>query len=62
MFVLASAAISIVNLVADLLPDLGGLLQSLLQIGFSIGVAIASCSVIVLIYAYATNQKQEEWR
>jgi membrane protein len=62
MFVLASAAISIVNLVSNLLPDLGGLLQSLLQIGFWIGVAVASFSVIALIYAYAPNQERVEWR
>lgn len=62
LFILASIAISVVNFLSALLPDLGGLLEKALQIGFWLAAAAAVSGVIALIYAYAPNREEPEWR
>lgn len=62
LFFLASAAISVVNLLAGLLPDLGGTIQQALQIGFWLASAAVVSLVVAVIYAYAPNREDPEWR
>jgi membrane protein len=59
LFLLASAALSVLNMVENLLPDLGGVVHTLLQIGFWIAAAAVACFVIALIYAYAPDRPNE---
>ncbi len=61
LFSLSSVAISVVNMLSNLLPDLGGASQSALQIGFWIAATAAGCMIIALIYAYAPNREESEW-
>lgn len=61
LFSLSSVAISVVNMLSNLLPDLGSTLQGALQIGFWIGATVAGCIIIALIYAYAPNREEAEW-
>ena len=62
LFFFASTAISVVNMLSTLLPGIGGALQSLLQIGFWVAAAAVTCLVVALIYAYAPNREEAEWR
>lgn len=62
LFFMASAAITIVNLLASLLPDLGGMLRQALQIAFWLAAAAVVSFVIAVIYAYAPNREEAEWR
>jgi membrane protein len=62
LFLLASAALSVLNMLENLLPDLGGLVHTLLQIGFWIGAASVACFVIALIYAYAPDRPHDALR
>jgi membrane protein len=62
LFMLASVAISALNMLSDLLPDLGGALHSVLQIVFWVSAAAAACLVIALIYAHAPNREKVGWR
>lgn len=57
LFVLASAAISVVNMLAVLLPDMGGTLRAVLQAAYWIGAASVACLVLGLIYTHAPNRK-----
>lgn len=61
-FILASLAISVVNLAGSLLPDLGGMLHALLKIGFWTVAALAVSLLIALIYRYAPNRQAPDWR
>lgn len=62
VFIFASLAISMMGLVEELLPDLGGLLHSALQIGFWIAAAAGVSAVIATIYRYAPNRPEAKWR
>ena len=62
LFFMASAAITMVNLLASLLPDLGGALREALQIAFWLAAAAVVSLVIAVIYAYAPNREEVEWR
>lgn len=62
LFLLASVALSLLNLAETLLPDLGGLVHSLLRIGFWIGAAAVACLVIALIYDFAPDRPREALR
>lgn len=58
LFVVASVAVSLVNSLHDLLPNLGGILRKALQIGFWVASAVAVSLVIAGIYAYAPNRPE----
>lgn len=62
VFILASVGISVVSFLADLLPELGGTMRTMLRFGFWLAAAAATSLVIALIYAYAPNREQREWR
>ena len=62
LFVVASLAISLVNSLAGLLPQLGGVVHQVLRFGFWIGAAAVVSLVIAAIYAYAPNRGQPQWR
>lgn len=62
LFIVASIAISLVNSIESLLPQLGGAVHLILQIGFWILAAAAVSGVIAAIYAYAPNRAQPRWR
>ncbi|MGI8705453.1 MAG: YihY/virulence factor BrkB family protein [Sphingomicrobium sp.] len=62
VFFLASVGISMLGLLEDLLPDLGGLVHTVLQTGFWLGAAVFVSLVIALIYRYAPNRPETEWR
>lgn len=61
LFGFASAAISVLNMLSNLLPDLGGAFQTMLRLGFWLCAAIAAFLVIALIYGYAPNRKRADW-
>ena len=63
LFLVASLAVSLVNGLHDLLPNLGGILRQALQIGFWVATAVAVSLVIAAIYTYAPNRpgKQLRW-
>lgn len=56
LFLVASVAVSLVNGLHDLLPNLGGILRQALQIGFWAATAVAVSLVIAAIYTYAPNR------
>ncbi|AKH42054.1 membrane protein [Altererythrobacter atlanticus] len=62
LFLLASLALSVVNFLADLLPDLGGLLP-MAQLAFWIGTAVFTSIGIAQIYARAPDRpdKVKRW-
>lgn len=62
LFLIASVAISLINNLEGLLPNLGGLTKRLLQLGFWAAAASVVSLVISAIYAYAPNRKQRRWR
>lgn len=62
LFILASLAVSLVHMVEDLLPHLGGAVHQVLQIGFWVTAAAAVSIVIAMIYAYAPNRDEPKWR
>lgn len=63
LFLVASLAVSLVNGLHELLPNLGGILRQALQIGFWVATAVAVSLVIAAIYTYAPNRpgKQLRW-
>jgi membrane protein len=61
-FILASAGIAVLGLLSDILPDLGGMVHSLLEIGFWIAAGAAVCVVVALIYRLAPDRGNLEWR
>lgn len=62
LFFLASAGITVVNLLASLVPDLGGAVHNALRIGFWLASAAVVSLVIAIIYAHAPNRDEAEWR
>jgi membrane protein len=61
-FLLASAGITILGFLEDILPDIGGLVHDALEIGFWIGAAAAVSVVVSMIYRMAPNRGDLEWR
>ena len=60
--ILASAGISVLNMLDDLVPSAGRALHTLLQIGFW-ALATGMLSIIIAaIYAYAPSRDRMEWR
>lgn len=62
VFIVASLGITVLGLLEDLLPDLGGAVHLALQIGFWLAAALGVSFVIALIYRYAPNRPEMEWR
>lgn len=60
-FGLASLAIALVNLVGGLLPEAGGAVHALLEIGFWVAAALVVSLVIALIYRFAPNRDTVDW-
>ncbi|MFN3945984.1 MAG: YihY/virulence factor BrkB family protein [Allosphingosinicella sp.] len=59
---LAVLAISALNFVEALLPDLGGVVHLLLQVGFVILAAAAVIALLAMIYRYGPNRPNAKWR
>lgn len=62
VFLFASAAISLLGMLESLLPDAGGTVRTVLNVGFWLAAAGAVSLVIALIYAYAPNREDVKWR
>nr|MDP8994213.1 YihY/virulence factor BrkB family protein [Pseudomonadota bacterium] len=62
LFILGSLAISVMSLLTALLPDLGGALHLLVQAAFWLAAAAAVSFVIAVVYRYAPNRPEAEWR
>ena len=62
VFIVASLGISVMGFLEDLLPALGGVVHVLLQIVFWLAAAAFVSFVIALIYRYAPNRPETEWR
>lgn len=62
LFILSSAAISVVNMLSSLVPDIGTTFRNVLQVAFWIGSAVVGCLMITCIYAFAPNREKPEWR
>jgi membrane protein len=62
VFMLASAAISLLAMVESLLPRVGGAVHMALQVGSWIAAAAGVSGVIALIYAYAPNREHVQWK
>jgi membrane protein len=61
-FLLASAGITILGFLEDILPDIGGLVHDALRIGFWIAAAAAVSVIVSMIYRLAPNRGDLEWR
>jgi membrane protein len=61
-FLLASAGITILGFLSDLLPDFGGLVHDALRFGFWIAAAAGVSVVVSLIYRLAPNRGDLQWR
>lgn len=62
VFIVASLGISVMGFLEDLLPAFGGAVHVVLQIAFWIAAAAFVSFVIALIYRYAPNRPETEWR
>ncbi|HEV2122147.1 MAG TPA: YihY/virulence factor BrkB family protein, partial [Chloroflexota bacterium] len=62
VFIVASLGISVLGFLEDLLPALGGVVHIVLQIAFWLAAAAFVSFVIALIYRYAPNRPETEWR
>jgi membrane protein len=62
IFIFASLGISALNFVETLLPDLGGVVHTLLQLGFWAAAAVTVSFVVAIIYRYAPNRPEAKWR
>lgn len=62
VFIIASLGISVLGFVESLLPSLGGAIHIALQVGFWLIAAASVSLVIALIYRYAPNRPETEWR
>ena len=62
MFILASVGISVVGMLEQLFPELGGVVHTVLKVGFWITAAAAVSVLIGLIYAYAPNREEPRWQ
>ena len=61
-FFLASAGISMMGFLSAILPNIAGIVDDLLQIGFWITAAAGVSVVVSLIYRMAPNRPDLEWR
>lgn len=61
-FLLASAGISLIAFLSAFLPNVAGLVDDLLQIGYWIAAAAAVSLVTALIYRYAPNRDETDPR
>jgi membrane protein len=61
-FFFASLGISALGFMQDLLPDVGGMVHTLLTVGFWLIAAIGVSLAIALVYRYAPNRKEAKWR
>jgi len=61
-FLLSSVGISAINFLSAILPDLGGAVQAVLRAGYWIVSALAVSVVVGLIYHFAPNRPDSEWR
>lgn len=61
-FFIASAGISVMGFLAAILPNVAGLVDDLLRIGFWVTAAAAVSVVVSLIYRMAPNRGDLEWR
>jgi membrane protein len=59
---MAVLAISALNFVEDLLPDLGGVVHLALQGGFLLLATAAVILLLALIYRYGPNRSEAKWR
>jgi len=62
IFIVASLGISVLGFLEDLLPALGGVGPVVLQIAFWLAAAALVSLVIGLVYRYAPNRPESEWR
>ncbi|HVL77755.1 MAG TPA: YihY/virulence factor BrkB family protein [Sphingomicrobium sp.] len=62
LFFMASAAITLVNLLTEILPDAGGLVHQALEFGLWIAAAAVVSVVVAVVYAYAPNRENPQWR
>ena len=60
-FIVASLGISAMGFIASLLPDLGGAVQLVLQVGYWLATAIAISLVIAAIYRFAPDRPEGQW-
>ncbi len=61
-FLFASAGISLVAFLTAIVPNIGGVVDSVIQIGYWIAAAAAVSVVIALIYRYAPNRQDTAWQ
>jgi membrane protein len=61
-FLFGSIGVSMVGFLSAVLPDIGGVVDAAIQIGFWLVAAAAVITVIALIYRYAPNVEDVEWR
>lgn len=61
-FLLASVGISAMNFLSSILPNLGGMMDSVLRAGYWLASALAVSLVVGLIYHLAPNRPDAEWR
>lgn len=59
---MAVLAISALNFVEDLLPDLGGVVHLALQAGFLVLATAAVILLLAVIYRYGPNKPEAKWR
>lgn len=62
LFILSSAAISVVNMLSSVVVDISGTFRNGLQVTFWIGSALAASLMITSIYTFAPNRENPEWR
>ena len=61
-FLLSSVGISAINFLSAILPDMGGAIETALRAGYWVVSAIAVSTVVGLIYHFAPNRPDAEWR
>lgn len=61
-FIVASLGLSVINFLARLLPDFGGVVYLALQAGYWLGAAVAISLIIAAIYRFAPDRLDNRWR
>jgi membrane protein len=61
-FVVASLGLSVINFLARMLPDAGGIVHFMLQAAYWLGTAVAISLIIAALYRYAPNVPNQPWR
>lgn len=61
-FMVASLGLSVINFLARLLPDIGGVVYLALQAGYWLGAAVAISLIIAAIYRFAPDRLDNRWR